>query len=120
MVLRPYQYHAVEAIEDLSDEAIDDLVSITPKDTGTTAANWNSDNQGTNIFEESRVSPKANADKQKSKHKILAEDAVRNGRDIVFSNPAPNIFGLERGDSSQAPTGMVETTITRMKARRSM
>ena len=117
---RTMEKDAIKAISNVAEEAIDGVVKRTPKDSGTAAANWNMDSVVETDYDESRTSYQSNLDSQKSMSMPLATDAVKTGKDIVVSNPAPYAVMLERGHSNKAPLGMVALTVIEIKSKRTL
>lgn len=111
---------AKDAVEDITEELIDDIVDLTPKETGNAAANWNVGSTEEDYWDENDDAWQANRQEQKRKVGSLARMAIDSGKDIVISNPTPYIQLLEDGRSNEAPAGMVKIAKLRAKTRRTL
>ena len=106
-VLNEYRKKADELPSKLAVEAAESLIDKTPVDTGRTKANWNvsvgqPDTSTTDATDKSGGATKARA-------KAAAANA-KAGDTVCVTNSLPHVPGLEHGDSSKAPQGMVAVT----------
>ena len=99
-----------KAIRGVGLKALSLLVYKSPVDEGVFRANWNA---GINKLDESYNLEYTNAQGAKSKGEGRI-GSVDSGDEINLSNALPYAMRLEYGYSSQAPEGMVRTTLTEL------
>jgi hypothetical protein len=90
-------------------EIHDDIVAMTPRDTGRAASNWNialGDSPDTSTTAEGPQNPAAASQAQTAK---LSD--IQPGQNVFITNSLPYIQALENGHSKQAPAGMVKVAI---------
>ena len=100
-----------------------DVILATPVDTGRARSNWmlsiDTPNRGTVNADDSGA--KKNQHSGRSKAMTMVGDAkLRNmgkASRVYISNSLPYIKALEEGHSPQAPNGMLETALKKLKAR---